>query len=45
MKITAIPEITLGNRFSCGKCGSRRPVTGLRSTAGARAANVGRGRS
>ena len=43
--MTAIPETIRGNRFSWGKCGSNRPVTGLRSTAGARAAKVGLGRS
>ena len=43
--IMAIPETTLGNRFSGGKCGSSKPVTGFRSTAGANAAKVGRGLS
>ena len=43
--IMAIPETILGNRFSGGKCGSSRPVTGFRSTAGANAAKVGRGLS
>ena len=41
----AIPEKIRGVRFSSGKCGSRIPVTGFRSTVGANAANVGRGRS
>ena len=43
--IMAIPETTLGNRFSGGKWGSSKPVTGFRSTAGANAAKVGRGLS
>ena len=43
--IMAIPETILGNRFSGGKCGSSKPVTGFRSTAGANAAKVGRGLS
>lgn len=41
----AIPETILGNRFSSGKWGSKRPVTGFLSTAGANAAKVGRGLS
>jgi len=41
----AIPETILGNRFSGGKCGSKSPVTGFLSTAGANAAKVGRGLS
>ena len=41
----AIPEKTRGCLFSSGKCGSSIPVTGFRSTVGAKAANVGRGRS
>ena len=41
----AIPETILGNRFSSGKCGSKSPVTGFLSTAGANAAKVGRGLS
>jgi len=41
----AIPEKTRGCLFSSGKCGSNIPVTGFRSTVGAKAANVGRGRS
>ena len=41
----AIPEKILGCLFSSGKCGSNIPVTAFRSTVGAKAANVGRGRS
>lgn len=41
----AIPENIRGCLFSSGKCGSIIPVTGFRSTVGANAANVGRGRS
>ena len=41
----AIPENIRGCLFSSGKWGSIIPVTGFRSTVGANAANVGRGRS
>lgn len=43
--ITSIPEYTLVTLSLDGKWGSGIPVIGFLSTAGARAANVGRGRS
>ena len=43
--IISIPEYILGALSLDGKCGSGIPVMGFLSTVGARAANVGRGRS
>ena len=43
--ITSTPEYILVTLSLDGKWGSGMPVIGFRSTVGARAANVGRGRS